>query len=169
MPRRLVTGAGAVVASAGLAAAIASLGVPWATYRIRGTALNDLPVAKQGSVPVFSVPGGHWYLALILLLAGLLAVAAMGTGRAQAVPLTVAPVLGVVTLGVVGWLASGIASRSASIVATGIAQLNVAAETGAGLTLGLLAGPLLGVGAGLVAMGRRPAPRPSEEAPARAG
>jgi hypothetical protein len=155
MPRRLLTATGALLAGAGLVAAIASLAVPWGRYNVRGSAAGDLPVAQQGAVAVFQVPGGTWYLLAIGLLAGLLAIAAFGTGRTPEVALTGAPVVGIGTVLVVVAVANHLASRTADVVATGVAHLQVTGETATGASVGLVAGPLLGFGAGLVALSRR--------------
>jgi hypothetical protein len=155
MPRGLLTATGTLVAGAGLLAAICSLAVPWGRYRVEGSALGNLPVAQDGPVAVFQVPGGTWYLLAMGALAGLLAMAALGTGRTRDAALTVAPTVGLLTVLIVVTVGNLLGSRSADVVATGVAHLKVTGETGPGVWVGLVAGPLLGFGAGLVALGRR--------------
>jgi hypothetical protein len=155
MPRVLLTATGALFAGAGLLAGIVSLAVPWGRYRVRGSALGDLPVTRQGPVAVFQVPGGTWYLLAVGVLAGLLALAAFGTGRTAEVALSVAPVAGILTALVVVTVANNIGSRTANTVAAGVASLRVTGEAAEGVWVGLAAGPLLGLGAGLLALGRR--------------
>jgi hypothetical protein len=166
MPRVLLTAAGALLSGLGLLAGIASLAVPWGRYRVRGSALGDLPVAEQGPVSVFQIPGGTWYLLAFGVLAGLLAVAAFGTGRTANVALTVGPVAGILTALVVVTVANNVGARYASTVAAGVASLRVTGETAEGVWLGLVAGPLLGFGAGLLALARR---RQADRAAVRVG
>jgi hypothetical protein len=166
MPRRLLSASGALLAGAGLLAGIASLAVPWGRYRVRGSALDNVPVAQQGPIAVYQVPGGTWYLLAVGVLAALLALAAMGTDRTLNAALTAAPAAGILTALVVVVVANGIASSVGGAVAAGIARLQVTGETAEGVWLGLLAGPLLGSGAGMVALGRR---RAAERAGSSAG
>ena len=146
--------AGTLLAGAGLVAAVTSLAVPWGRYRVSGSAYHGLPVGRDGPVPVFLVPGGSWYLAALGALALLLALAAFGTGRAPRVALTVAPVTGFVTALIVITLANGLAGRTSSVEAAGLAQIRVVGETAGGVWIGLVAGPLLGLGAGALALAR---------------
>jgi hypothetical protein len=165
MPRPLFAMAGSLLAGAGLLAGIASLAVPWGRYRVRGTVLDGRPAPESAPLAVFQVPGGMWYLLALALLAGLLAIAALDTGRAADVALSLAPTLGIVTAVVVIALANGVASTAGSVDAIGFARFEVTGETAYGVWIGLAAGPLLGFGAGAVVLGRRraarePAPRP---------
>jgi hypothetical protein len=155
MPRRLIIAAGAVVATAGLLAGIASLAVPWVNYQVRGSAVNGIPVAQRGGIAVFQVPGGTLYVLAVLLLVGVVALAALGTGQTSTVALTAAPVLGALTLIVVGYLATGIGATASKVVATGIAELTVTGESAPGVYLGLVTGPLLAAGAWLVGYAKR--------------
>jgi hypothetical protein len=160
MPRTPLAVVGALFAALGLLAAIASLAVPWARYRVRGSALGDLPVARQGSVAVYQISGGTWYLLAIGVLTGLLAVAAFGTGRTAGMALSLAPVAGILTALVVVTVANNVSAHAARIVAEGVASLQVTGEAAEGVLAGLAAGPLLGFGAGLLALGRRRHDRP---------
>jgi hypothetical protein len=155
MPRVLLTASGALLAGLGLLAGIASLAVPWGRYRVRGSALNDLPVAQQGPIAVFQAPSGTWYLLAIGVLAGLLALAVFGTGRTTDVALSVAPVTGLLAALIVVTIANNIGAQAANTVAQGVASLKVTAEAAAGTWLGLVAGPLLGFGTGLLALSTR--------------
>ncbi|GAA1800704.1 hypothetical protein HC028_08780 [Planosporangium flavigriseum] len=155
MPRPLSTATGALLGGAGLCAGIASLAVPWGRYRARGTVLGGQPAPDPVSAAVFQVPGGTWYLLALGLLAGLLAIAALDTGRAVKLALSVAPSLGIVTAVLVIALANGVATTAGRIDAIGLAGLEITGETAYGVWLGLAAGPLLGFGAGAVALGRR--------------
>jgi hypothetical protein len=155
MPRAPLAVAGALFAALGLLAAIASLAVPWGRYRVRGSALGDLPVARQGPVAVYQISGGTWYLLAIGVLAGLLAVAAFGTARTAGVVLSVAPVTGILTALVVVTVANNVGARAAGVVADGVASLQVTGEAAGGVWVGLAAGPLLGFGAALLALSRR--------------
>lgn len=155
MPRALLTASGALLAGLGLLAGIASLAVPWGRYRVRGTALNDLPVAREGPIAVFQAPSGTWYLLAIGVLAGLLALAVFGAGRTTEVALSVAPVAGLLTALIVVTIANNIGAQAANTVAQGVAALKVTGEAAQGAWLGLAAGPLLGFGTGLLALSRR--------------
>jgi hypothetical protein len=155
MPRAFLTATGALLAGLGLLAAIASLAVPWGRYRIRGTALNDLPVAREGPIAVFQAPSGTWYLLAIGVLAGLLALAVFGAGRTTEVALSVAPVAGILAALIVVTIANNIGAQAANTVAAGVASLRVTGEAAEGAWLGLVAGPLLGFGTGLLALSRR--------------
>jgi hypothetical protein len=155
MPRALLTASGALLAGLGLLAGIASLAVPWGRYRVRGSALGDLPVAQEGPIAVFQAPSGTWYLLAIGVLAGLLALAAFGAGRTADVTLSLAPVVGLLTTLIVVTIANNIGAQTANTVAQGVASLKVTAEATEGAWLGLAAGPLLGFGTGLLALARR--------------
>ena len=155
MPRALLTASGALLAGLGLLAGIASLAVPWGRYRVRGSALNDLPVAQEGPIAVFQAPSGTWYLLAIGVLAGLLALAVFGAGRTTDVALSVAPVAGLLTALIVVTIANNIGAQAANTVAAGVASLKVTGEAATGAWLGLAAGPLLGFGTGLLALARR--------------
>jgi hypothetical protein len=155
MPRPLLTATGALLAGGGLLVGIASLAVPWGRYRVHGSALNAQAIADPAPIAVFQVPGGTWYLLAVGLLAGLLAIAALDTGKATDVALTLAPTLGLLTIFVVVTVANGLGRSTGGVMAPGFAQFQVAGETAEGVWLGLAAGPLLGFGAGLVALGRR--------------
>jgi hypothetical protein len=162
MPRRLFIVAGAVTAVAGLLTGIASLAVPWVTYQVTGSAVQNIPVSQRGSIAVFQVPGGTLYVLVLLLLVGLVALTLLGgTGQIPTAALTAAPVLGVLTLFMVGYLASGIGASASKVVATGIAQLTVTGEAAPGVYLGFVTGPLLAAGAWLVGYAKRRAPVPS--------
>jgi hypothetical protein len=155
MRRPSLIAAGALLAGTGLSAGIVSLAVPWARYRASGTALGGQAVPDPAPLAVFQVAGGNWYLLGFGLLAGLLAIAALDTGRAANASLAVAPTLGVVTaLGVLA-LANAVAGAAGTVDAIGLAHFQVTGETASGVWLGLVAGPLLGFGTGAVVLGRR--------------
>ncbi|NJC68962.1 hypothetical protein HC031_04355 [Planosporangium thailandense] len=161
MPRPLFTVTGGLLGGAGLLTGIASLAVPWGRFRVSGA----LPVGTAVPVPaplvVFQAPHGTWYLILLGLLAGLFAVAALDTGRGAHLALTVAPTAGIVTVLVVIWLANGIAGAAVGANAIGFAGLRVTGEAAYGVWIGMATGPLLGFGAGALALGRRRTdPRP---------
>jgi hypothetical protein len=158
MPRPLLTVTGGLLAGAGLLSGIASLAVPWGRYQARGSVLNQAPVDSAGPIAVYQVPGGTWYLLAVGVLAGLLAAATLGAGRAPEVALAVAPVAGILTALVVVAVANGVAASAANVVAVGFAQLKVTGQTAEGVWLGLVTGPLLGFGVGAVALGRRRVP-----------
>jgi hypothetical protein len=155
MPRRGLNVAGVVTTSVGFVVAVASLAVPWAEYHVQGTAVAGLPIDQGGSVAVFQVPGGSLYVLAVLLLVGVVALAAFGPPATAKVALTVAPILGAATLILTGWLANGIGAAAAQVLAKGFAQLAVTGEVAAGAFLGLLAGPLLAAGAYLIGLARR--------------
>jgi hypothetical protein len=158
MRRRLLIATGALFAGAGLLAGLASLAAPWGRYRVSGSTAGGVTLPESAPLAVFQVAGGTWYLLASGLLAGLLVIAALDTGRAAKVALTVAPTLGIVTaLGVVA-LANGVASTVGGADAIGVAHFQVTGETAYGVWFGLVAGPLLGFGTAAVALGRRPAP-----------
>jgi hypothetical protein len=155
MRRPLLIATGALFAGAGLFAGIASLAAPWGRYRVSGSAVGGVDIPEPAPLAVFQVAGGTWYLLALGLLAGLLAIAALDTGRAATVALTAAPTLGIVTaLGVVA-LANGVARVAGGADAIGVAHFEVTGETAYGVWIGLVAGPLLGFGTGAVALGRR--------------
>jgi len=154
MPHRFAASAGLVLSGAGLLAAVASLAVPWGRYRATGSAYNNLPVAQDGPVAVFVMPGGSWYLLVLGVLVTLLVLAAFGTGRAPRIALTAAPAAGIVGALVVITIVNHFSGRTADVVATGLAEVRVVGETAAGVWLGVLAGPLLGFGTGAVALAR---------------
>src|SRR3954451_13519929 len=97
MPRRVAKVAGAVVAILGFVVAVGSLAAPWATYRVRGTAV-DTPVSDSGDVSVLAVPGGDGYLLAVLVLIGLVALATGTGGGALTAVLTATPIAGALTL-----------------------------------------------------------------------
>src|SRR5262249_49893038 len=136
-------------------AAIGSLGVPWARYDVHADAVGAGPVSDQGPVAVYQLPGGNWYLLGVGILVTLLALAASGTGRAVGAALTIGPVAGIITALVVVAVANQAAARTADVVAAGVAHLHVTGETAGGVWVGLAAGPLLGFGAGMIALARR--------------
>jgi hypothetical protein len=163
MRRPLLIVIGALFAGAGLFAGIASLAAPWARYRVSGSAAGGVAIPEPAPLAVFQVAGGMWYLLALGLLAGLLVIAALDTGRAADVALAAAPTLGIVTaLGVIA-LANGVGMSAGSAVAMGVAQFQVTGETAYGVWIGLVAGPLLGFGTGAVALGRRRAEREAED------
>jgi hypothetical protein len=157
VPRRFLTVTGAVLAGAGLLVGIASLAVPWGRLRARGTAAGG-SATGDGPVAVFQASGGSWYLLAVGVLVVLLAMATLGAGRAPDIALTVAPVAGILTALIAVTVANNIASSAGGVAAVGFGQVQVTAETAEGVSLGLLTGPLLGFGAGLLALARRRAP-----------
>jgi hypothetical protein len=165
MPRQVLKAAGVVTSVAGLAVTIASLAVPWVTYRVSGTAVQGIPVSQSGSIAVFQIPNGTLYVLAALLLVGLVALAALGTGPTTTIALTAAPILGAATLLLVGFLASSVAASASKVIATGVAELSVTGEAAGGVPLGLLAGPLMATGAWLLAYCRREEAAPVESLP----
>jgi hypothetical protein len=149
--------AGSVLSVAGLLVGLLSLALPWATYRVRGTALDTVPVAKDGTVAVFQVTGGAWYVLAVLVLGGLLAVAAFADGRARPVAAVAGATLGLLTSVLVAGVINQVLASSRGVIAAGFAELHVAAADGPGSRFGLVAGPLLGFGAALLALARKSA------------
>ena len=151
MRRRLYLGTGVPLAVAGFGCALVSLALPWARYHVTGTAVANQPVASDGSVAVFGVGGGTWYLLAVLALAGLFAGAVLGGPRGRPVISVVASVGGLVTALLVAVL---VRPAVGGVVAAGRAEVHVTMTPGPGTRFGLVAGPLLGIGAALVAAGR---------------
>jgi hypothetical protein len=151
--RRWSAYGGAALATAGFAVALVSLALPWATYRIAA----DLPdpggeVTRTGGVAVFQLDRGIWYVIALLALLGLLAGAAAAKGRAARLAGVAAVLLAVVAMVVAAALGAAVSGARVSSVAGVLGAVNLRAATGPGLAYGLVAAPLLGLGAALVSV-----------------
>lgn len=151
MVRRVLSGTGWLLAAAGLGAGLVSLALPWAHYRVRGSAFGDVPIDRDADLAVFQVAGGAWYVLAVLVLAALLAVASLGTDPGLRAVTVAGPVLGLLTLGLVLAVTNQVLASSHGVLAAGFAEIRVTAANGPGSGYALVAGPLLGFGAGLLA------------------
>jgi hypothetical protein len=153
--RRWSAYAGAALASAGFVVALVSLALPWATYRVAA----DLPghrMTRAGGVAVFQLDNGIWYVLCLLVLLGLLAGAAAARGRPARAVGVAALLLAVVAMLVATLLDSLVSGAVVSSVSGVLGAVSLRAATGPGITYGLVAPPLLGIGAALLSV-RTPA------------
>ncbi|SRR6266508_1245060 len=155
MARRVLAIVGAVLGVLGMAAGTAALAVPWARYRVRGTVVGAGGVAREGAWQVYQLDFGDLYLVALMVLAGLLGGATLGSGRTRTIAGVVAPILGLATAILVVVLVNR-ATVPHQVQAAGFATLTVDPRVAAGAGFGLAAAALLGFGAGLLAIGRTP-------------
>lgn len=149
---RLAHGTGVVLGVLGFIAALLSLMAPWATYRVTvdvpGGPASDLD--QSGDVAVFQVVRGWWFVAALLVLLGLLALAATGTGLAARGAGAAAVVVGAATL-VLAFTAGDAVAGGATPSLPGIGAVDVRTSRGPGIWYGSAAAALLGLAAPLFA------------------
>jgi hypothetical protein len=153
MARKLLIRIGAGLAVAGLLAALGALALPWGHYRVVGRRTIAGDVRRAGDMSVFDAPGGLWFVVVLLLLAGLVAVAAFGVGRARQVAGLTAPVIGLVAAVLVVTTVSGMTGTNNS-VALGIGEVSATVRAGVGGWFAVAAAALLCFGGGLLSLGR---------------
>lgn len=164
--RRVAVVVGWILAVLGFAAGLAALSLPWARLDITADVMLDgarpTGLADSQGVAVFQLESGGWYLLGLAVTAGLLAgAAAAGASAARACGLLAVPA-GLLTAGAALLLAARIETSSLRNVTSGLATLDLRAQTGSGLYFGLAAGLLLGAGTALVSLrARRRAPFPA--------
>jgi hypothetical protein len=154
MARKWITVAGWALAVAGFVLALVSLALPWARFRVSA----DIPgqggaIQQSGNVAVFQIDRGIWYVIALLCLFGALGAAAVSQGRAAR-----AAGVAAVVLAVAGMIITSMVAGDVTASAVGKALGNVQLETSAavGITYGLVALPLLALGAALLSV-RTPA------------
>lgn len=155
MTRRYAVVGGSILAAAGFVLGLISLAVPWATYRVSA----DVPGAeadlqRTGGVAVFQLDRGQWYVLVLFVLLGVLGGAAVARGRAARVAGVAAVLLGVAGMLVATMLANQVSSATVSSGVLGTVDLR--ASPASGVTYGLVAMPLLALGAALLSV-RTPA------------
>ena len=155
MRRRLYLGTGVPLAVAGFGCALVSLALPWARYHVTGDTSN-LEVPETLHALVASRLDGLSGTERSLLqdasvLGHSFSAAAVGGPRGRPVISVVASVGGLVTALLVAVL---VRPAVGGVVAAGLAEVHVTMTPGPGTRFGLVAGPLLGIGAALVAAGR---------------
>jgi hypothetical protein len=157
--RRVAVLAGWILAALGFAAGLVSLALPWALLDITaevnvgGSAPTGL--ADSQGVAVFQLDTGWWYLLGLAVTAGLLAGAAAAGAPAARTCGALAVPAGLLTAGAVLLLAARIETSSLRNVTSGLATMDLKARAGTGLTYGLAAGLLLGLGTALVSLRAR--------------
>lgn len=155
MTRRYAVVGGTILAAAGFVLGLISLAVPWATYRVSA----DVPGAeadleRTGGVAVFQLDRGHWYVLVLFALMGVLGGAAAARGRAARIAGVAAVLLAVAGMLVATMLANQVSSATVSSGVLGTVDLR--ASPADGVTYGLVALPLLALGAALLSV-RTPA------------
>jgi hypothetical protein len=155
MARRIGIVGGWVLAVVGFGLALVSLAVPWATYRVSADVPGAGDVERSGGIAVFQLDRGAWYVVVLFVLLGLLAGAALWQGRAARAAGVAALLLAVAGMVVVNMLADRAAS--ATIAPGGaLSGVKLSASAAAGTTFGLVALPVLALGAALLSV-RTPA------------
>ncbi|HEU4421509.1 MAG TPA: hypothetical protein VFR67_03100 [Pilimelia sp.] len=155
MTRRYAVVGGSILAAAGFVLGLISLAVPWATYRVSA----DVPGAeadlqRTGGIAVFQLDRGQWYVLVLFVLLGVLGAAAVARGRAARVAGVAAVLLGVAGMLVATMLANQVSSATVSSGVLGTVDLR--ASPASGVKYGLVALPLLALGAALLSV-RTPA------------
>jgi hypothetical protein len=151
--RRWAAYGGAALAAAGFVVAVVALALPWATYRVATDPPGGAePVVRSGGVAVFQLDRGIWYVLSLLILLGLLAGAATARGGIARAVGGAAVLLTAVALVVASGLGGAVSGAAGSSVAGVLGAVDVRAETGPGIAYGLIAPPLLGLGAALLSV-----------------
>jgi len=159
MARRYAVLGGAVLAAGGFVLGLVSLAVPWATYRVSA----DVPgtgddLERSGGIAVFQLDRGSWYVLVLFALLGLLGGAAGARGRAARAAGIAAVLLGVVGMLVTTMLGNQVSS--ATVTSGVLGTVDLRAYPADGVTYGLVAMPLLALGAALLSVRTPGAPNP---------
>ncbi|GIJ50072.1 hypothetical protein Val02_69580 [Virgisporangium aliadipatigenens] len=152
MNRQILVRTGAGLAAAGLLAAVGALALPWLSYTVLTRRL-PAGVAREGTVSVFDAPRGKWFLAALVILLALVAVAAFARGRARQVAGLVAPVLGLFAAALAVWTMTNTDSRHVTALLD-LPRLNLTVESAPGGGFGVLAAAFLCFAGGLLSLGR---------------
>ena len=156
MARRLVACLGGTLVGLGFLAAMASLALPWARYRVSADAAAVGSGAGDelgGSAVVFQLDRGSWYVLCLFALFGLVVGAAVAQPRQARWAGLAAVVLGLAGLLLVIDQANRLADSSISL-STGLARMDLLVTWLSGVWCGLAAAPMLGAGAGLLSVRR---------------
>jgi hypothetical protein len=156
MARRLLAGLGGTLAGFGFLAALASLALPWARYRVSADAVavgSGTGDDVAGSAVVFQLDRGSWYVLCLFALFGLVVGAAVARPRPARWAGLAAVVLGLAGLLLVVDQANRLTDSSISLT-TGLARMDMLVTRLSGVWYGLAGAPLLGIGAGLLSVGR---------------
>jgi hypothetical protein len=143
---------GTVLAVAGFAVALVSLALPWATFRVVADGPGDGDVDRSGGIAVFQLDQGPWYVAILLALLGLLVGAATARGRAARMAGTAAVLLAVAGMLLTGWLAEAVSAGSTATLPSVLGRVDLRTDAAPGSTYGLIAPPLLALGAALLSV-----------------
>lgn len=156
MARRLTTAAGTVAATAGFAAALVSLALPWASFRLSAEGVGSDAADHSGDLAVYQLGLGHWYVAALLAVLALLALAVSTDGLAARAAGTAAVLIAPawMFLVYVQLTGSDVAARNDTVRAMG-AYLSIDVSPGPGIGFGKVALPLLTAGVVLLSV-RRP-------------
>jgi hypothetical protein len=153
MTRRLLTATGAGLAVSGLPAALIALALPWGHYRVVGRRTIAGDVQRAGDISVFNAPRGTWFVVVLLVLAGLVAIAAFGVGRARQVAGLTAPVVGLIAAVLVVTTVESM-TGTGRVSGLGLGEVTATVRSGVGGWFGLVAAALLSFGGGLLSLGR---------------
>ena len=167
MIRKVTTWSGVGLAIAGFGLGLASLAVPWATYRVAprdgagadasgNSAAYESSLGLTGNLAVFQVDRGVWYVVALLAVLGLLLATAVTAGRTARGCAVAALVLSVAGMLAATSASNGMAAAAAADLATFLGPLRVDTTARAGATYGAVALPLLAIGAALLSV-RTPA------------
>jgi cytosine/uracil/thiamine/allantoin permease len=150
--RQILVRIGVGLTTAGLLAALGAFVLPWLSYTLLARRL-PAGVAREGSLSLFEVPRGKWFVAALVILMVLVALAAFGRGRARQVGGLAAPVVGLVAAALVVWTLT--ASGSGHVAAhLGLPRVNASVSGGAGGWLAVAAAAFLCFAGGLFSLGR---------------
>jgi hypothetical protein len=144
---------GAGLAVIGFVLALVSLALPWATYHVSADVPGrDEGVERSGGVAVFQLDQGIWYVVTLFAVLGLLAGAAAASGRSARAAGVAAILMAVVGLLVTTMLINTIRGASVSSLSSALGTFDLRAATGPGGGFGLVALPVLAVGAALLSV-----------------
>jgi hypothetical protein len=151
--RRVLMRVGAGLAVAGLLAALAAFALPWGRYRLVGRRTLAGDVTRSGNISAFDAPGGAWYVGVLLLLAGLVALAWLGTGRVRQVAGLVAPVVGLMAAALAITTVQGM-TGTGTVAALGLGQVRAVVSGAWGGWFAVSAAAMLGFAGGVLSLAR---------------
>ena len=152
MNRQILVRIGIGLTTAGVLAAFGALALPWLSYTLLARRL-PAGVAREGTLSVLEAPRGKWFVAALVILTVLVALAAFARGRAGQVGGLAAPVVGLVAAALAVWT---ITASDSSVVAAvlGVRRVSATVSGGAGGWLAVAAAGFLCFAGGLLSLGR---------------
>jgi hypothetical protein len=150
--RRVILFGGVGLAVVGFALALVSLALPWATYRVSAEVPGQPELNRTGGVAVFQLDSGFWYVVVLFAVLGLLAGAAAASGRSARAAGVAAVLMAVVGMLVTTMLINNIRGASISSLSSALGTFDLRAATGPGTGFGLVALPVLALGAALLSV-----------------
>jgi hypothetical protein len=141
-----------VLAAAGFVVALVSLALPWAHFRVEAEVPGQADETASGSIAVFQLDRGVWYVLILLAMLGLLAGAATARGRPARLAGAVSVVLGLAGMLLTNTVSSGLSAASLSSMSGLFGAVDLDTWAGSGADYGLVAPMLLGLGAALLSV-----------------